>query len=441
VMLITESLVLLGIVTLLVYIEPMGAIFVAVTLGTVGAMIHMVTKTRILQWGKARQLHEGLRLQHLQQGLGGVKDVKLLGREEEFLAQYHVHNLGSAAVGRRQNIMQALPLLWFELLGVFSLATLMITMIIEGKPVAVCVSALSVFAVAAFRIMPAMNRIVMSVQNLRYSLPVTNILYSEVHQLETSSTNREHKIPMPFKRELELFNVGYTYPSASGIAIEAINLIINKGSSVAFVGESGAGKSTLVDLILGLLTPDQGSIRIDGVNIHSNIRAWQEQIGYVPQTIYLSDDSICRNIAFGVPSSQIDVAAVNRALKAAQLDEFIASLPDGLNTLVGERGVRLSGGQCQRIGIARALYHNPSVLVLDEATSALDLATEAGVMEAVYALKGDRTLIIIAHRLSTVQQCDRVISMDHGKLIEEQVLDLRAKQATDNTKSEWKEHA
>jgi ABC-type multidrug transport system fused ATPase/permease subunit len=196
--------------------------------------------------------------------------------------------------------------------------------------------------------------------------------------------------------------------------------VIQRGESIGFIGSSGAGKSTLVDILLGLLTPNSGEVRVDGVNIQENLRNWQDQIGYVPQSIFLTDDTLRRNVAFGLPENQIDDNAITHAIRATQLEEFVASLPDGLETLVGERGIRLSGGQRQRIGIARALYHDPPVLVLDEATSSLDTATEHGVMQAVTALQGTKTLIIVAHRLSTVEHCDHLFRLEHGSVVTEE---------------------
>ena len=213
--------------------------------------------------------------------------------------------------------------------------------------------------------------------------------------------------------------MSYSYPEASEQALNGISVAIRKGQAIAFVGESGAGKTTIVDLLLGLMKPTYGKITVDGKNIHENISGWQRNIGYIPQTIYLADDSLRRNIAFGLPDEEIDDKKIIRALKSAQLEKLVESLPEGLETIVGENGTRLSGGQRQRVGIARALYHNPEVLVMDEATSALDNITEQQVTAAIESLMGERTIIMIAHRLTTVMNCDRLYLMEHGKIVQE----------------------
>jgi len=417
-MLVTEILVLLGISTLLLTVEPLGALLVVSILGLAGWWFNRLTRTYILRWGLARQHHEGLRIQHLQQGLGGVKDVKLLGRENDFLAQYQLHNVGSARVGQRQTTLQALPRLWLELLAVTGLATLVLVMMGQGKPMEALLPTLGLFAAAAFRLMPLVNRLLNAVQSMRFYLPVIETLHGEFCLLSATNVPQHDQI-LPFKNILSLDQVSFRYPSAEIPALRNISLTIPRGASIGFIGGSGAGKSTLVDTILGLLTPSNGTIKIDGIDIQTRLRGWQDQIGYVPQSIYLTDDTLRRNIAFGLPVNQIDEVAIWRAIQAAQLEKFVNELPQGLETQVGERGVRLSGGQRQRIGIARALYHDPAVLVLDEATSSLDTATEQGVMEAVRSLQGDKTLIIIAHRLSTIKHCDRLFRIEQGIVVEE----------------------
>ncbi len=417
-MLIAEILVIMGISVLLLVIEPLGALLVVCTLGLAGWGFNRFTRAHILRWGVARQHHEGLRIQHLQQGLGGAKDVKLLGRESDFLSQYQLHSIGSARISQRQSTLQALPRLWLELLAVTGLAGLVLAMIWQGRTMEALVPTLGVFAAAAFRLMPSVNRILSAVQSVRFSLPVIDTLHSELCLLDGTLPPLRGQ-PLQFNKELILDQVSYNYPAIETPALRSVSLTIPQGISVGFIGGSGAGKSTLVDIILGLLTPASGSIKIDGKDIQTNLRGWQDQIGYVPQFIYLTDDTLRRNVAFGLPNDQINETAVWRAIRSAQLEQFVQDLPLGLDTVVGERGIRLSGGQRQRIGIARALYHDPLILVLDEATSSLDTDTERAVMEAVRALQGSKTLLVVAHRLSTIEHCDRLFRLQHGKIIEE----------------------
>lgn len=418
-LLVTELMVLVGIAILLFLVEPLGALIVVVVLGGAAWGFHRVTRAHISRWGVERQLHDGLRIQHLQQGLGGAKDVKLLGRESDFLAQYQTHNIKSARVTKLQATLQNFPRLMFELLVVTGLAILVISMLGQGREMTSIIPTLGLFAAAAFRLMPSVNRVLASVQALRYSLPVVNTLYEEIKLISVEPVSQQTSSPEIFKNELSLTNVTYQYPGATSEALDGISINIRKGESIGLIGSSGSGKSTLVDVILGLLAPSGGRVEVDGHDIQQDLRQWQDQIGYVPQSIYLTDDTLRRNVAFGLPNEQIDDLAVQRAIKAAQLEEFVSTLPEGLETVVGERGVRLSGGQRQRIGVARALYHDPAVLVLDEATSALDGATERGVMEAVTALQGSKTIIVVAHRLSTVEHCDRLFRLEYGKVVDE----------------------
>jgi ABC-type multidrug transport system fused ATPase/permease subunit len=274
---------------------------------------------------------------------------------------------------------------------------------------------LGLFAAAAFRLLPSVNRLVTGMQGVRFTAAVVDSLYADL-MLPRPHASERSVVPLSFSDELVIDALSYRYPLASSNAVDGVSLRIPHGSSIGLIGGSGAGKSTLVDVILGLLTPTSGRVLVDGIDIQSNIRGWQSIIGYVPQTIFLADDTLRRNVAFGLPEELIDDDAVRRALRAAQLESFVAELPEGWNTGVGERGVRLSGGQRQRIGIARALYHDPQVLVLDEATSALDTETEAGVMADVEALHGAKTLIIVAHRLSTVRNCDVLYRFERGRM-------------------------
>lgn len=413
--LLTEMLVLAGITVLMLAIEPIGTILVAAILGVTGWLFNRLTLGRIYRWGQARQQFEGMRLQHLQQGLGGIKDVKLFGRESDFLSRFEENNRGSAHMGRNQKTLAMFPRLWLEFLAVTGNAVLVIVMVLQGKPMADLLPTIGLFAAAAFRLIPSANRVINAVQSVRYSLPVLDTVYNEIRIAERVS-QLPADLPIPFKSRIVLDQVVFRYPQSETDTLHDVSLAIAKGSSIGFIGESGAGKSTLVDVILGLLTPSGGSVQVDGVDIQQNLRGWQNQIGYVPQSIYLTDDSLRRNVAFGLPVDKIDEQAVWEALAAAQLKEFVLSLPEGLDTVVGERGVRLSGGQRQRIGIARALYHDPPVLVFDEATSALDNEVEREVTKAIAHLHGKKTILVIAHRLSTVEHCDHIVRLEKGRI-------------------------
>jgi len=414
-LILSEVLVLLGIASLLLVVEPVGALIVVLVLGATTWVFHRRTRVHITLWGEARQYHDGLCIQHLQQGLGGVKEVKLLGRENDFLTQYNMHNVQSARMGQFQSTLQHIPRLWLEMLAVGGLAILVLAMLAQGRDMANILPTLGLFAAAVFRLMPSVNRVLSAMISLRYGFPAVNTLHEELKLSATNVVTQPNSGVPVFEKEIRLTSVTYAYPGALAPTLSDLSITIKKSESVGFIGPSGSGKSTLVDIILGLLTPNVGKVAVDGQDIQQNLRAWQDKIGYVPQSIYLTDDTLRRNVAFGLPNDQIDDAAVSHAIRAAQLEEFVASLPEGQETIVGEQGVRLSGGQRQRIGIARALYHDPDVLVLDEATSALDTVTERGVMQAVMALQGSKTIIIVAHRLSTVEHCDRLYRLEHGR--------------------------
>lgn len=415
-MLATESLVLIGIACLLLIAEPVGAIVVVFTMGVSGLFFYTIARSRILSWGVQRQYHEAQRLQRLQQGLGGVKDAKVLGREQEFVDEYAEHLHVATRIGRHLSLLQVLPRLWLEFMAVAGIGILVLTMLLQNKGVEALVPTLGLFAAAAFRIMPSVSRLLGAVQTLRFNLPVIETLYSEREFLRPKVDATE-VATLDFEKSIDFCNVTFNYPGTQTQQVDKLNLQIAKGAVVGIIGGSGAGKSTVVDLLLGLLQPSSGEVLVDGVDIRAHVRAWQNQIGYVPQSIYLTDDTIRRNVAFGVSSVDISDDQLRASLAAAQMLEFAEALPDGFDTVVGERGVRLSGGQRQRIGIARALYHNPKLLVLDEASSALDSQTEFDVMQSVLSLRGSKTVVIVAHRISTVATCDVVYRLEQGHLI------------------------
>jgi ABC-type multidrug transport system fused ATPase/permease subunit len=306
-------------------------------------------------------------------------------------------------------------------MAIAGLAGLVAIMLATGKDIDKIIPTVGLFAATSFKVLPSTNKLVSSKQTLKVSRSTIETIH---HDLGLSVSMNKSNLNSSFQfKAVDVALLNFKYEQSENLVLSNINLKIVSGEAVGFVGQSGSGKSTLIDLMLGLLDPQSGSVLINGLSIEDVKQSWQKAIGYIPQTIFLMDDSLRRNIAIGIDDKEIDELAITEALKSAQLEDFVASLPEGIDTVVGERGVRLSGGQRQRIGIARALYHRPSVLVLDEATSSLDTETEHGVMQAVQALQGDKTVIIVAHRLSTVEYCDRLYRLDAGRIVDEGTFD------------------
>ena len=415
--LLTDGLVAIAMFGLLIYVEPIGTLAVLLVFGISTLLFQRLTRRRIDNWGYRVDYHETKILQHLQEGFGGAKDVKILGRENEFLSQHEKHLGESIRINRIYNVILTLPRSFMEIITIVGLCLLVVSMVVRDRPLSDIVPILGLFAAAAFRVMPSINRLLMATQTLIFNRSIIASVYRDF-LLDSPEVNSAQRVE-PFAKQLELKDVSFKYPTAATPSLQEVSLVVKRGEAVGFVGPSGAGKSTLVDVILGLFAPTSGVVSVDGSDVHQNLRNWQNQIGYVPQAIYLTDDTLRRNVAFGLNDENIDDDLVREAIHLAQLQEFVSTLPDGLETVVGERGVRLSGGQRQRIGIARALYHKPSVLVLDEATSSLDTPTEHGVMQAVQALQGSKTVIIVAHRLSTVEYCDRLYRIEDSRITEE----------------------
>ena len=413
----SEAMVSGGLLLLLVWIEPIGTLATLCVFGFGAWGFRQITAKRIRRWGEEDNFHKGQLIQQLQQGFGGIKDVKMNRREGYFIARYNDHLIGSASVSRRFSVASASPKFGLELLTIVCLALLVSVMVTIGNGLSGVLPALGLFGAASFRILPAVNQVIGSFQMINRSRPILGYLSHDL-ALEIELTDNSKREDIEFS-ELEIRELKFNYAGTQSEALAGISLLIKRGEAVGLVGQSGSGKSTLVDVLLGFLAPQAGSVLVNGSNIESSLQWWRSRVGYVPQSIFLTDDTLRRNVAFGLPEEEIDEKSVRAALRSAQLEEFVSSLPEGENTMVGERGVRLSGGQRQRIGIARALYNNPEVLVLDEATSSLDTETEHGVMQAVQALQGDKTVIIVAHRLSTVEYCDRLYRLDAGRIVDE----------------------
>ena len=413
----SDILVTAGLLVLLIKLEPIGSIATISIFGLSSWIFRKFTNSRIKTWGEIQNFHKRMLLQHLQQGFGGVKDVKILGTEEYFASQYGENLLKNSEVVRRFSIAQTLPRFGLEILTIIGLAVLVSTMVLLDSELPEILPVLGLFGAAAFRLLPAVNRLISNFQIINVSRPQVNEVFEDLDlpdQLNHKNSDRS-----TLTSAISIVDISFSYAESLKNVVSGVSVKIGRGEAVGLIGSSGSGKSTLVDILLGLLEPKSGKVLVDGSDIHDDLRGWQDQIGYVPQSIFLTDDTLRRNVAFGLPKDKIDDAAVRSAIRSAQLEEFVASLPDGMETVVGERGVRLSGGQRQRIGIARALYNNPDVLVLDEATSSLDTETEHGVMQAVQALQGDKTVIIVAHRLSTVEYCDRLYRLENAQIVDE----------------------
>jgi len=423
--LLTELLVVVFILGLLLVTAPTATLTATVILGASVFIFFTVLRTKISGLGKEQQEVSGTMIKWVNQGLGASKEVKVSGKENFFIQAYTGQSQIKANNSRYMKMLELIPRLFIETLLVGVVLITMLIIVFQGTNTTELISMMALFAMAAFRLMPSITRIVALVTTIRYSEPALTVVYEDLFMNQEAETeNRQETVNVINKGEkvftdaIELSGVSFRYPDQDDYSIEDVSLTIPIGQSVAFVGESGAGKTTLVDIILGLFRPEHGQVLIDKKELADQKSVWQQKIGYIPQFIFLSDDTIRSNVAFGIDREEIDEQEVWRALEQAQLKEFIQSLPDQLDTEIGERGVRLSGGQRQRIGIARALYHNPEILFMDEATSALDNETEKEIMQAIDKLKGEKTLIIIAHRLSTIENCDVVFTIKAGKLVQ-----------------------
>jgi ATP-binding cassette, subfamily B, bacterial PglK len=412
----SEALVVAGIIVILALTAPGVTAIAVVVVGGLLLLPLTLSRHATTRWGRAVQQLDTEILQTLQQSLGGVKEVKVIGRESFFLSQFDERVASAARLRSRYVTVAATLRMGVETTFVCGLLAVSLLLTLRSGGAA-ALPLLGLYAYAGFRVIPAANRIMLYVTQLRYSRSWIHDLRADLAALpppvKAATAASE---PIRFARAIALERVSYTYDGEPEPVLVDVSLGIVKGESIGIVGPSGAGKSTLVDLLLGLLTPTAGRITVDGRDIASALPSWQRHIGYVPQEPFVLDDTVRRNVAFGVRDAEIDDRRVLAALGLAQLADVVAALPDGLDTMLGERGTRLSGGQRQRVAVARALYHEPEVLVFDEATSALDTPTERELIAALEALRGVKTLVVIAHRLTTVRRCDRLAVLRDGRL-------------------------
>lgn len=410
---------------LVIYLLAVSKSITIIVLGFMAVFVGgflLTTRKYSRRLGLENQGYQGKIFQWMNQALGGIKEIKILERETYFTDEFQKYWKKYARGLRIARTISILPKYTVEAVSMTGLLIAIIVKILFGEADTVYfISQLAAFAVAAMRLMPSVGRINEHATNMLYAFPSVELVYHDLVGIESyieKQDDEPKEAGWRLRESIRVQDVSYHYPDMEEWVLEDVNFSIKKGTTVAFIGSTGSGKTTMVDIILGLLTPQKGAVMADEINIHEKAKTFHAQVGYIPQTIYLSDDTIRNNIAFGVRQENIDEKAVLAAMEKAQLGEFVDSLPMGLDTIVGDRGVRLSGGQRQRIGIARALYHDPEILVLDEATSALDNETESAVMEAIEHLQGMKTMIIIAHRLTTIRNVDVIYEVADGKVVE-----------------------
>ena len=418
----SETIVFVLICGVLVATDWRLVLFLVIISGIVTIVMFKVLKPRLNKLGTTNQAIQSRIAKWRIQAIYGIKDVKVLHREAFFADNYESNGKIGARLNQKYAVINAMPRLLIESIFMVSILGYLIVCVAAGDDMKQMIPTLTAFGLAAVRLMPCVNRINTYLTDISYFRPCLDYVYENMNINEISKKTNQTLLPvdetktMQLRNKIELKDIVYAYPNTDTLIFNHADMEIPYGKSIGIMGPSGAGKSTIVDILLGLLKVHEGQILCDGDNVFDNYPAWLAQIGYIPQSIYLVDEPIRNNIAFGIADDEIDDNRIWQVLEEAQLKEFIQTLPEGLDTTIGDRGVRLSGGQRQRLGIARALYHNPEILVFDEATSALDNETEAAVMEAINSFHGKKRMVIIAHRLNTIEKCDIIYKVEGGKI-------------------------
>ena len=421
----TEAIVAIAISVTIFVIDPVMTIFVIVMMLLVVFVISKLVKPILSKKGVERQTHGALTYKWLLQSITGIKEIKVGGKEDFFEENFAISGKKYISAEKWSTVFSNIPRLMIEMVSICSTLAFIAFMIYKGKEIETLIPTLGAFAMAAMKLMPSANRIVAALNQVAFLKPSLDKLIDDIelfegddikyNELRKQKVNKE-KVRLTFNDKIELKGISYSYQNSDKLVLDDADMIIPIGKSIGIVGASGAGKTTAVDVLLGVLLPIKGEILADNVNVMEHYSEWLSHIGYIPQSIFLMDDDIKSNVAFGVKKEEQDEERVWEALREAQLGDFVKGLKDGIHTQIGERGMRLSGGQKQRIGIARALYSNPELLIFDEATSALDNETEAAVMSSINNLHGKKTMVIIAHRLQTIKECDLVYRVENGKI-------------------------
>jgi ATP-binding cassette subfamily C protein len=417
-----ELLVVAALIALLMLVNPLATFGAMLIVGLPMALVYRLMQRRLAAAGRLAERSMTAMIQWTEQAISGIKETLIMDRARFFIDHQGRHAQNFANTQRTVMFLSSVPRLLMDTLAVSAMVAIALVILVRGQDLEALLPVLGMFAVAAMRLMPSTSRISSGLTALRFHYAATEVLYNELREIQRhakgpSGSAPDRAAPPPrFERSLVLEHLSYRYPSMPRSAIEDVSLEIPRGHWVGLIGPTGAGKTTLVDLMLGLFVPTSGRILVDGRDLQDDVAGWQRNIGYIPQDIYLMDDTVRRNVAFGLPDQEIDDERVWNALRAAQIDNLVGLLPGGLSAMTGERGERLSGGERQRLGIARALYRDPQVLVVDEATANLDHETEAAIVDTLARLTGEKTIIVIAHRLSVVKNCDRVYVLKQGQV-------------------------
>ena len=407
-----ESGLVIAVISTLILIEPTGAISVGLFFGFLSYMFYSIFKVKLNEWGSNReQLDEQISKIAIE-SLSVIKEINVSGKKNFFINSFSKLNYNKSRISSNHSTISQLPRFYLELVSILGLVGFIFIMLIKGENPNSLITILGVFVAATFRLIPSLNRILTGFQNLKYYNKSIDLLYSEIQI--NNLVIEEEIFDFDFKNEIYFKNISFKYKFESDLIFNSLSFKIKKGETIGLIGNSGSGKSTFVDILIGLLKPTSGQILVDGKDINKSISSWQKKIGYFSQDIRLINDSILNNIALGVEKDEINLDSIKKCLEYSQLNTFIKQLPNGINTKVGDKGVQISGGQKQRIGLARALYYNPEILILDEATSALDNSTENEVMKAIELLNHNKTIIIIAHRHSTLSFCDKIFELKNS---------------------------
>ena len=424
----TETIASLAISITIFIIDPIMTIFVIIMMAMVVVIISKLVKPVLKKKGEERHIHGSLTYKWLIQSITGIKEIKVGAKEEFFKEHFDISGRKYISAEKWSTVFSNIPRLMIEMVSVCSTLAFIAFMIYKGKEIETLLPTLGAFAMAAMKLMPSANRIVAAINQVVFQEPSLNKLIVDIEmfekdEIEYNKYRKQDKCEienkLSFNNKIELRKITYNYQNSDRLILDDADMVIPIGKSIGIVGASGAGKTTVVDILLGVLLAKKGEILADGINVMNHYSEWLSHIGYIPQSIFMLDDDIKSNVAFGVSKEEQNEERVWKALREAQLEEFVRNLPEGIDTQIGERGMRLSGGQRQRIGIARALYNDPDLMVFDEATSALDGETEAAVMDSINSLHGKKTMIIIAHRLQTIANCDIVYKVENGKIMRE----------------------